>query len=309
MTFLSSKILLKWIHDKCYLPLQKEQWELYEICHRLCWRELGRLPNLVRPSDYNDQIQWLKLFDQSSNHVRCSDKIQVRDYVKDQVGESYLADLYDVCDHFEQIDFKSLPKAFVLKTNHDSGGVYLVRDKDNFDKEAARHLIETNLRKTYGWENGEWAYAFIRPQILVEEFVMPAEPGPPPDFKFHCVDGRIGWLQYIYDRGQGTKETIVSPSGEPMGIHFDHNMEHSTLFAKPGNWNELCAVAEKLSNSWKYVRIDLFSDGSRIIAGEMTFFPLYGCYKSKGQVSLGKLMTFDRSTVRKPIYSSIRSQK
>lgn len=297
------QIVGKWHLDRLLLPLTEDHWEIYQIIHQLCWNELRRFPNLRNPKDYNDRIQWLKLFDHTADHVRCSDKIRVRDYVRERVGEGYLTQIYQTCDAFDQIDFDQLPKSFVIKTNHDSGGVVLVRDKATFDRKAARSLIEKNLRTVYGWINGEWAYAFVKPKILVEEFVAPHLSTPPADFKFHCVDGNIKWLQYIYDRKHGTKEAIVSPDGEALDIHFDHNMQHSTVFEKPGNWNELCEVASKLAKGWKYVRVDMFNVDGRVVAGEMTFFPLFGCYKSKGQVVLGKLLDFDRSKVR-PLLSA-----
>lgn len=301
-----ARIRLKWLADQSRLPLTPDHWELYTLCHQLCWRELGDLPNLVDPRDFNDRIQWLKLFDQAEDHVRCSDKIRVRDYVRERVGEQHLTQLYETCNTFDQIDFDQLPKSFVIKTNHDSGGVVVVRDKAKFDRKAARNLIERNLRTVYGWNNGEWAYAFVEPKILVEELIGAHLPAPPPDFKFHCAGGKIQWLQYIYDRKQGTKEVIVSSEGLSMGCHFDHNMFSTSNFTKPPQWKDLCCIAEALAEGWKYVRVDLYLDDNRIIAGELTFFPLFGCYKSEGQKVLGQLLNFDRTTFKPPIYHKLK---
>mgnify|MGYP003612413019 FL=1 len=131
--WIGARIYLKWLTDCRRLPLTSDHWELYQIIHRLYWKDLRDFPNLVNCRDFNDRMQWLKLFDQSEEIIRCSDKITVRDYVKERVGEKYLVELYQVCDHFSQINFKSLPKSFVIKTNHDSGSVILVRDKSKFD--------------------------------------------------------------------------------------------------------------------------------------------------------------------------------
>lgn len=74
--------------------------------------------------------------------------------------------LYQVHDHFSQIDFDALPNAFVIKTNHDSGTVILVREKAKFDKKAVEQRIEASLRKPYGWLNGEWAASAKYPLVL-----------------------------------------------------------------------------------------------------------------------------------------------
>jgi hypothetical protein len=303
---LTARIRIKWLRDKFHLPLTVDLWELYLLCHRISWKELRDLPNLISPRDYNDRIQWLKLFDQSEEHVRCSDKIAVRDYVRERVGEKYLVKLYQTCERFDNIDFDKLPKSFVIKCNHDSGGVVLVRDIQKLDKSSAEQRLEESLGHVYGWDNGEWAYAFVRPRLLVEEFIQPHLDSPPPDYKFHCVEGKIKWLQYIYDRKLGTKEVIVSRGGEVVDCHFDHNMISTRDFIKPPEWEEMLVIAETLAKGWKYVRVDLYLSGGRIYVGELTFFPLFGCYQSEGQKQLGQFLDFDRTTFKPPIHHRLQ---
>ena len=38
---------------------------------------------------------------------------------------------------FDEIDWDSLPSQFVLKCNHDSGGLVICRDKSKLDMKAA----------------------------------------------------------------------------------------------------------------------------------------------------------------------------
>lgn len=303
--FLSARIYAKWIVDKARLPLSREHYRLYKLIHRLCWRELREFPDLVGCRNYNDKIQWLKLFDQSPDIVRCSDKVLVRDYINERIGEDCLPRLYQVHEHFSQIDFNSLPQAFVIKVNHDSGTVILVRNKSEVDFKQLETRIEEALGKAYGWENGEWAYAYINPQVLVEEFIDPSSSKPPPDYKFHCVDGKIKWLQFIFDRGAETKEVIVDPCGRITDVHFDHNMLHSSEFLVPPQWDEMRDIAERLAEGFRYVRVDMYCTKEKVYAGEMTFFPLMGCYKGDGQRQLGLLLDFDRSFCRPPIISQL----
>lgn len=288
----------KWRTDSQALPLTPLHRGLYDQLHRRFWNELRDLPNLIDCRDYNDRIQWLKLFDNRRETVQCSDKILARDYMRERVGEAYLVPLLQVCDHYDEIDFATLPNAFVIKANHDSGTVIVVRDATKFDSEAAREKIESALVMPYGWENGEWAYSFVQPRILVEEIIESEGVGAISDYKFHCVDGKVRWLQYIFDRGENTKECIVAPDGAIMQIHLDQAMEHSQEFIIPPCWDELISVAEKLAREFKYVRVDLFVSGDRIFVGELTFFPAYGCYQSEGQRELGTQLDFDRTNFR-----------
>ena len=303
---LLSRIRWKWIHDRRHLPLDENSWELYEIIHHLCLRELGKFPNLVDCQDYNDRIQWLKLFDQQVDIVRCSDKLGVRDYVEERLGDGFTPKLYQTAVDFDGIDFSTLPNSFVIKTNHDSGSVILVRDRSQLDMTDARKTISESLKITYGWPNGEWAYSFVPPRVLVEEFIQPQRSKAPPDFKFHCVNGEVRWLQYIYDRGHGTKEVITDRKGVPMGLHLYENMEHVTTFDAPPQLEEMAAVAERLARGWKYIRVDLFLDGDQILVGELTFYPGMGCYKGSGMTELGRLLDFDRSTYQSPVIPRLK---
>jgi hypothetical protein len=288
----------KWEHDCEYLPLTMAHRDLYTIIHRLCWQKLHEFPNLVECRDFNDRIQWLKLFDQDREMIRCSDKVLVRDYVRERVGEEYLVKLYQVHDRFSQIDFAALPKTFVIKANHDSGTVLLVRDKNRLDRDAADKRIDEALKKPYGRARGEWAYAYVQPKVFVEEFIDPASQLPPPDYKFYCVEGKVKFCHYIYDRGLNTKEQTVDPDGNDLMTELYTEFELGTDFKKPGRWDEMICVAERLSSGFKCVRVDLFCNAEKIYAGEMTFWPMGGHYKGEGQKKLGQLLDFDRTTYK-----------
>jgi hypothetical protein len=288
----------KWNHDCRYLPLTAAHRELYDIIHRLCWRKLGEFPDLVNCRDFNDRIQWLKLFDQDLEMIRCSDKILVRDYVREQVGEQYLVKLYQVHDHFVQIDFDALPNAFVIKANHDSGTVMLVRDKARLEKQVLEPQIEAALQKPYGRIKGEWAYLYVQPKVFVEEFINRQSPQPPPDYKFYCVDGKVKFCHYIYDRGFETKEQTVDPDGNDLATELYTKFKLGTGFRKPDQWDEMIRIAEQLGKNFKCVRVDQFCTDEHIYVGEMTFWPMSGHYKGEGQKKLGQLLDFDRTTYK-----------
>ena len=297
------RLRTKWICDRFNLPLRRQHGHLYRTLHEYYYKEMGRFPNLVACRDYNEKIQWLKLFDQDERTVLCSDKLGVREHIKERAGEKYMVRLYQVCNKYEEIDFDKLPDSFVIKANHDSGTVILVREKSRLDHGKTQRRIDAALRRVYGREKGEWAYALIQPKVLVEEFIDPASAKPPADYKFHCVDGTVRVLQYIYDRGFDTKEQMIKPDGNPAGYIFDHRFAPGDSFRKPDCWDEMISVAEALAQGFKYVRVDLYlSAEGKSYAGEMTFWPMAGCYHGDGQKHIGKLLDFDRSTVKPPVF-------
>jgi len=299
-------IALKWRRDKQRLPLTPAHRELYGIIHRLTWRKLGRFPDLVDCRDFNDRIQWLKLFDQSEEIIRCSDKVLVRDYVRERVGDRYLVKLYQVSERFSGIDFAALPQAFAIKTNHDSGTVMLVRDKAKLNLAQAEQRIEDALGRTYGWSNGEWAYSCVAPRVLVEEMLEPLGDTPPADYKFYCVEGRVKFCHFIYDRGADTKEQIVDPAGNDLATELYPSFKLGTGFSKPALWQEMLTVAERLGEGFKCVRVDMYCSEGRIYVGELTFWPMAGVYEGDGQAVLGTLLDFDRTTVKPLVMARCR---
>ena len=116
MNFLSFRGYLKWLPDELFL----------KIMFRL---KIGVWPNLKNPKTFNEKIQWLKLHDRNPLYTRLVDKYEVRQYVKDMIGEEYLIPLLGVWDNFDDIDFDALPNQFVLKCTHDSGGLVICKDK------------------------------------------------------------------------------------------------------------------------------------------------------------------------------------
>jgi hypothetical protein len=260
----------------------------------------------VKCRDFNDKMQWLKLFDQDPEIIRCSDKIMVRDYVKELVGEQYLTALYQTAERFEDIDLESLPSAFVIKANHDSGTVILVRDKSELDRLWAKGRIDAALSRPYGWENGEWAYSYIEPRILIEEYLDQGDFRVPPDYKFYCVNGVVKFCHYISDRDRVTQEQIIDAAGFTIDTDLYPTFKRGSSFVKPDNWQEMIEIAERIAGKFKYVRVDLFNINNRIIVGEMTFWPMAGAYKSNGQRALGQLIDFDRVSFKPPILHKIK---
>lgn len=84
------------------------------------------------------------------------DKYEAKKYVGHVIGEKYVIPTLGVWDHFDDIDFSKLPMSFVLKCTHDSGSVVLVRDKNHWDKDAAKNYwsVDFPVITTGPAENG-----------------------------------------------------------------------------------------------------------------------------------------------------------
>ena len=278
---------------------------LLDVVNDYCLRQLGALPDLANPKGYNDKVNWLKIHDQMAEHVVCCDKLLARAYVADRIDRSCLLEVYQVARSVDQIAFEAMPERYVLKTNHDSGSVYVITEKS--DLRRARGKLRRRTKRTYGAAKGEWAYAHIAPYVFAEELMH----GPIIDYKFHCCAGEIRWVQIIADRALGKpRETNVDESYATLPLHLDHTFIYEPEPpVQPAAWDQMKTMARALSEPFRYVRVDLYDYETRPIFGELTFWPKAGCYKSKDEHAFGQLLDFDATFKRPMIHDIVEGQE
>ena len=156
MTFLKKS--LRFLPDKSYIKLY----------YRL---RVGRKLNMGNPTTLNEKLQWMKFNYRFPLQTIVSDKYLVRDYVENKIGIEYLIPLYGNWLNFDDIDFDALPDQFVLKCNHDSGGLAICKDKKTFDQENAKKKINKSLKDNFFYIGREYQYKNIIPRIICEKFI------------------------------------------------------------------------------------------------------------------------------------------
>ena len=122
------KKIFKMIPDKLYLKIKFR-------------KRMGMKLNLKNPKTFNEKLQWLKLYDRKPIYTKMVDKYEVREYIKEKIGEEYLIPLIGVYNKFEDIDFEKLPNQFVIKCTHDSGGLVVCRDKEKLNIQKGKGFL------------------------------------------------------------------------------------------------------------------------------------------------------------------------
>ena len=131
-----SKLVLRIMNSKFSRILAyKTYLKIYFKC------KMGYKLNLKNPQTFNEKLQWLKLYDRNPEYTKMVDKYEVREYIKEKIGEEYLIPLIGVYDKFDDIDFDELPNQFVIKCNHDSGGLVICKDKGKLNIEETRKKV------------------------------------------------------------------------------------------------------------------------------------------------------------------------
>lgn len=234
---------------------------------------MGYPLDLNTPRTYSEKLQWLKLYNRRQEYIQMVDKVEAKKFVSDIIGEKYVIPTIAVFDRVEDIDFNSLPNQFVLKCTHDSGGIVVCKDKSKLDKNAALDKLARGLKENYYYHNREWPYKNVKPRIIAEQY-MSDKNGVLNDYKWFCFDGIPRAMFIATDRFNKQEETKF----DFYDMDFRHlpftngHPNSSKPLSKPGCFEEMKYLAEKLSHGMPHVRVDLYDVDGDVYFGEMTFF-------------------------------------
>lgn len=235
---------------------------------------MGKKLNLKNPQTFNEKLQWLKLYNRKPEYIDMVDKLAVRKIISEKIGEEYLIPLLGAWDRFEDIDFDSLPNQFVLKCNHDSGSVIICKDKSTFDFVKAEKKLKKALKRNMYWHGREWPYKDVKPKIIAEKYMIDESGYELKDYKFFCFGGKVKALFIAKDRTKENEETKFDFFDENF-IHLPFTNGHPNAeppYFKPDGFEEMKALAEKLSEGIPHLRVDFYNINGQIYFGELTFF-------------------------------------
>lgn len=234
---------------------------------------IGYWPDLKNPKSLNEKLQYLKLNKFRNNPLitECVDKYAVRNYVKRKGCAKYLTKLIGVWDNANEIDFSKLPNEFVLKCNHGSGTNIICKDKKSLNIEDVRNQLDTWMKEDFGDYRAELIYDNVPHKIICEELINTNDGKPPKDYKFFCGYGKAQFLFVASDRYDGnTKFDYYDIDWNWIPVENGHP-NAGNVIQKPDKFDEMVTVAEKLSEDFPLVRVDLYNENGRIIFGELTF--------------------------------------
>lgn len=260
----TSRGLTNWVSDEAHLRLQYRT-------------RIGERLDLEHPTGFNEKLQWLKLHDRNPLYTQLVDKYAVKEWVADRIGSQYVTQTYARWDRVEDIDISCLPNRFVLKTNHDCGGIAICRDRASFDLNAAKKKLVKHMRRNYFWGGREWPYKNVKPCVFAEEYLEADISGDLPDYKlFHFSNGRIVTL-LMTDRftEMGLTKTFFDEEWRPLELTEGGHPRRVDMPVPP-HFGEMRTLASRLAGEFPFVRVDFYESAGRLLFGEMTFYPNSG---------------------------------
>ena len=241
------------------------------------------------PRTLNEKITWLTVMTDTSEWTACTDKYEVRKHIESLGLKDILTECYGVWQRAADIPFDTLPDKFVLKCTHDCGSTVIVRDKSQIDRQQVVDFLQRHLDVRYGYASCEPHYTAIQPRVMAESLIemdnseaFTSETTV--DHKIRCIDGKAQYDMVCYDRkldsGSGGGKTVYDlydiHTWTPMHQYLaDPDVDYRPV-PRPENLEQMIQIAERISQGFTQVRVDLYNVKGRIYFGEMTFTAFSG---------------------------------
>lgn len=235
-----------------------------------------------------------------------ADKLRVRDFVADRIGQQYLIPLLGDWENAKDIDFDSLPDRFILKTNNGCATNVFVHSKATLDRTKTIAELNRALRFPYPELTAQHHYSLIPPRIIAEKLMV--EPGRQSltDYKIHCVNGKPVRIYVFCDRDEKTHFNFRVMAFDPEWNEHPEAINEPFRAApgsikRPEQLDEMLKCASALARDEEYARIDFYLIEGKIYFGEITLTPdtaAHPAYPLKAMNPILETIKADRASGR-----------
>ena len=261
----------------------------------------GKRLRLKKPKTFSEKIQWLKIYDNLPIKTQLTDKVLVRDYVKDKIGEKFLKPVIQVCSSFDEINFESLPDSFVVKCNHGCKWHFIIKDKKSYLEDAVlfdytrSNIYEWMRQSFFGWSDFETQYRNIQPAILIEPLLREKVDEPCEEIEVYCFNS----IPRVFQRKKhvGTSCHISTFDENYCSLDLKFHPKHVVIKDDTADEyiREAVELSKELAKDFKLVRVDWQIYKNHLYFEEMTFTPYSGFFVFSGgyedwDIKLGKIL-------------------
>ena len=254
----------------------------------------GKKLDLNNPVEFNEKIQWLKVYYRPNILTKLVDKYEVRKYVKEKVGAKYLNELFALYNKVSEVNFEELPSQFVLKTTHGYNNNIVVRNSASLNVTKSRFLLSKWMLRNQYYQGGqEWAYKNAPHRIIAEKYLPEIDNKGVSDYKFYCFNGKPQFIEVSSEIESKKFRSYYDVSWQRFSFGRVGIPIYEEDLNKPTNLEKMVQIATKLAGNFPFVRVDLYNIEGKILFGELTFYPADGrhpFYPGKYNKILGDMM-------------------
>lgn len=231
----------------------------------------GRRPN--RPDErFNDFLYALKVSDELDSPLRrrITDKALAKGFVEERLGPGRTLPTLAVLDSAAALAaFRPAAYPVAVKPTHSSG--HLIRVDSDQDWVGALRPMTTWLSHDHFRRALERIYAGLARRVIVEPWL---DESLYLEGSVHCRQG-VPKVVSIINRYEKTRQSFAASDRRALGVSLGFPLTefHLTDWAF---FDPLLDDARRLSAGLSYVRVDFYTDGRRVVIGELTNLPAAG---------------------------------
>ncbi|MDN5941479.1 MAG: ATP-grasp domain-containing protein [Nitrospira sp.] len=153
----------------------------------------------------------------------------------------------------------------VIKPTHSSRRIVLVFSEPDYHN--AKTQIKDWVNEDYFLEDLERNYAKLEKKIIVEKYI---DDTFAIEGSVHCLSGEPKIISLI-DRKTKERQSFDT-NKSPLGVSLAYRLKEF----EPKDWgflNSLLKSSRILSGEFSYIRVDFYTDGERVLFGELTNLP------------------------------------
>ena len=118
-----------------------------------------------------DKLSYLTIHESPDYKSKLVDKILLHDYSKKILGKDICVPILKIYNNSNDINLDELPDKFVLKCNHGSGMNIICNNKEYFDLNKAKIILNKWISENYGTIGYEFQYLNVEKKIFAETFL------------------------------------------------------------------------------------------------------------------------------------------
>ena len=239
------------------------------------WINMKYPLNLKNPQTFAEKLQWIKLYDRKPVYHQMADKYEAKRLIASVLnGGGYNIPTLGLYNSFELIDWDELPQQFILKATHDSASFYIVKDKNNLNKEECKKRLYTHWNKDYFYSEREWQYKGLKSRIIAEPLLVDSTHPYLRDFKFYCFNGEPKVFYITSDKGGDlpTRQDFFDIQGNHIELEDKEYTNNPIKTPElPTHLDEMISIARKLAKDTYHIRVDFYEIDGKVYVGELTF--------------------------------------
>ena len=211
---------------------------------------------------WNDVWFQIKTSGEIANPLRVyvSDKEQVKDYVRQTIGEKYNVPTIAVLRSPAEVDSFDFPARCASSRLTPARMSACASNGEPIDRERIKKWFALN----YYHSGRERNYRSLKPKVIVEPLIF--DTTNVEDYKIFCWRGAPKFVHGRYRPAHASHAQDLRPGVERAGFLHDYPRASGVL-PQPATLGEMLLVARALSAPFSFVRIDLYTDGQRVLVG------------------------------------------